>query len=332
MIEFFAQNTVLDGQGIIGMPNTYVKKAERERKAQTDTIVETLLGICTDPHAPPETKLGAVKTLKPIQDLEHQVAIKDQQISQKDEEIRQLKSQVETKNTELEAVGKEWEAALEQSRSYAEKIESLERDNKKLADEHTECSTQLTTTQAERDAAVERAEQAEADVEKLTASLQILADEFVPPQERHSTASRQFRTHGLNLSTHWYTVLDLQGALRYEDEMKQLEKLIAEAKKQQRPLRSMVTYLKSDAETFRDLFLYELVLHRGEWLEKSLVNFFQAQKADYSKWHTWCNGETSATDDNEEYESFCEGRLAYNQAVKLGCYLTFPAPKPASAD
>src|SRR5438876_2624176 len=63
------------------MPNTYVKKAERERKAQTDTIVETLLGICTDPHAPPETKLGAVKTLKPIQDLEHQVAIKDQQIS-----------------------------------------------------------------------------------------------------------------------------------------------------------------------------------------------------------------------------------------------------------
>ena len=97
MIEFFAQNTVLDGQGIIGMPNTYVKKAERERKAQTDTIVQTLLGICTDPHAPPETKLGAVKTLKPIQDLEHQVAIKDQQISQKDEEIRQLKSQVETK-------------------------------------------------------------------------------------------------------------------------------------------------------------------------------------------------------------------------------------------
>src|SRR3989442_14767801 len=171
-----------------------------------------------------------------------------------------------------------------------------------------------------------RARGAGPDVEKLTASLQILADEFVPPQERHSTASRQFRTHGLNLSTHWYTVLDLQGALRYEDEMKQLEKLIAEAKKQQRPLRSMVTYLKSDAETFRDLFLYELVLHRGEWLEKSLVNFFQAQKADYSKWHTWCNGETSATDDNEEYESFCEGRLAYNQAVKLGCYLTFPAP------
>src|SRR5438093_1371380 len=52
--------------------------------------------VLTRTHLP-ETKLGAVKTLKPIQDLEHQVAIKDQQISQKDEEIRQLKSQVETK-------------------------------------------------------------------------------------------------------------------------------------------------------------------------------------------------------------------------------------------
>jgi hypothetical protein len=315
------------------MPNTYIKKADRERKAQTDTVVQTLLDICNDPHASPETKLGAVKTLRPIQELQQQLERKDQQFTQKDEEIELLKRQLEIKNTELEAAGKEWEAALEQSRSYADKVEPLEIHNKKLAEECTHCCTQLRTTQAEKDSAIKRAEMAEAHVGELTACLRILAEEFVLPEDRYSTALRQFKTHGVKLSDYWYRLLDLEGARRYEDEMKRLEELITAAKKQERPpFQSMGCYLESDAEFFRDLFLYELLVHRADWSEKSLASFFQAEKADYSKWLKWYSGESCAADEKGEYEKFSRGKLAYSQALELGRYLTFRGPKSGSAD
>ena len=244
-----------------------------------------------------------MKVLKPIQELQQQLKLKDHELTQKDEEFDKLKRQVEAQNIELEAAGKEWEAALEKSRSYADKVESLERDNKTLAEERTNCCTQLKTTQAERDSAIKRAKMAEAHVGELTASLKILADEFVLPEERHSTALRQVKMHGLKLSAYWYGLLDLPGARRYEDEMKRLEEFIAKAIKQERPpLSSMGCYRESDAEFFRDLFLYELLVHRAEWLEKSLANFFQAQKADYSKWLNWYSGGSSAADDKGEYE------------------------------
>ena len=47
------------------MPNTYVRKADREWEAQMKKSLKTLYDICDDSTATPETKLGAIKQLKP---------------------------------------------------------------------------------------------------------------------------------------------------------------------------------------------------------------------------------------------------------------------------
>ncbi len=300
------------------MPNTYVRKAEREWQAQINKSVQTLLALCDDPTANPETKLGAVKLLRPIQQLQQQLHIKDEQISQKDEEIRELKKQLERMSKEFDEAHKQLEAALEDKRAYEKQIKELETDNKELADEHTGCNEQLTRAERERGAAIDRAERAEAAVESVIKSLEILVDEFVPAQERHSTALRQFDAHGTRLSSHWYELLDLNNALRHKTELKKLTELIAQARKQERPWRPGIVYLTSDAEVFGDIFLYQLLVQRDKWLEKSLVDFFQSEGADYSKWLNWDSGESSATGDEIERRRFGQARHDYRTTETSG--------------
>lgn len=160
---------------------------------------------------------------------------------------------------------------------------------------------------------------AEAVAEELIGSLKILVDEFVSPQERHSTGLRQFKAHGTKLSLHWYRLLDLTNALRHESEPKKLRELIAEARKQQRPLGPGLVYLTpDDAEFFGDIFLYGLLVRRDKWLEKSLIDFFQSEGADYSKWLSWENGEASTTNDERERRRFYRARQDYRAALKQG--------------
>jgi hypothetical protein len=301
------------------MPNTYVRKAEREREALIRKSVQTLLAICDDPTASPETKLGAVKQLRSIQELQEQLSIKDEQLSHKDEDASGLERQLEQKSKALEAVEKQLQAALEGNKCYETKIDVLETDNKKLADERTDCDKRLTTIEREKSAAIDRAKNAEAVAEGLIGSLKILADEFVPAQQRHSTALRQFKAYGPKLSNHWYGLLDFSNAIRHEIEHKKLRELIVEARKQERPLGPGLVYVTpDDAEFFGAIFLYWLLVQRDKWLEKSLIDFFRSEGADYSKWLSWDNGEASATNGEIERKRFLRARQDYHIALKQG--------------
>jgi hypothetical protein len=84
------------------MPDTYIKKSERERQARIDKSIQTLLALCDDPQAAPEQRLGAVKLLRPIEELQEQLHIKNERISEQDKEILKLKSELEVKTKELE--------------------------------------------------------------------------------------------------------------------------------------------------------------------------------------------------------------------------------------
>ncbi len=300
------------------MPNTYIKKSERERQARIDKSVQTLLALCDDPKAAPEQRLGAVKLLKPIEELQEQLDIENERISEQDKEILKLKSELEVKTKELELARKELEAAAKDKK----RMEELESSNKTLTDE-------LEATKSEKNAAIQRAEQAEADVNELTRSLKILVGKFVPPQARHSTALQHFDAHGTELSTHWYRALGLENPLRYKTEMKQLKELIAEARKQKRP--EGPVYLTSDAEVLGDIFLYRVLLQKDNWLQKSLVDFFQSEEADYSKWLHWHSGGESSAKDNES-NRFSMARRDYNAALKIAPYLTRIPKLEAASD
>lgn len=308
------------------MPNTYIKKSERERQARFDKSVQTLLAICDDPTAAPETKLGAVKQLNPIRDLEQQVSETNEQISERDKEILELKKQLETQHSELETArnelttaGKKLEAVLEDIKTQGKKIEQLESDNKQLVDERADSCEQLSAIRAEKDAATKRADDSEAKVKELISTLKILADEFVQPQDRHSTALRHCRTYSTKLSSYWYAELDLGNAYRYEDEIKKLKELMARARKQERPLLPYTVYLESDAEVFGNIFLYELLFDREKWLQKSLVDFFKSEGVDYSTWlHWYSDTESSVPKETIEANRFRNARRAYNDALRLG--------------
>jgi chromosome segregation ATPase len=308
------------------MPNIYIKKAERERQARLDKSVQTLLAICDDPKATPETKLGAVKQLNPIWDREQRISERNEQLSERDEEILKLKKQLETEHSELETARNELataaqqlEAVLEDTKTKGQKIEQLESDKKQLVAERAHWSEQLSAIRAEKDAATKRTEYSEAEVKELIPTLKILADEFVQPQDRHSTALRQFTKYSTQLSRYWYAELDLSNALRYEGEIKKLKELMAQARKQERPLLPYTVYLESDAECFGNMFLYELLLDREKWLQKSLVDFFKSEGADYSTWLRWySDAESSVLKETIETKRFCDARQAYNDASRLG--------------
>jgi seryl-tRNA synthetase len=302
------------------MPDTYIKKSERERQARIDKSIQTLLALCDDPKAAPEQRLGAVKLLRPIEELQEQLHIKNERISEQDKEILKLKSELEVKTKELELARKELETAAKDKK----RIEEPESNNKTLTDK-------LEATKSEKDAAIKRAEQAEADVNELTRSLKILVDEFVPPQARHSTALQHFDAHGTKLSTHWYRALGLENPLRYKREMKQLKELIADARKQKRP--EGPVYLASDAEVLGDIFLYRVLLQKDKWLQKALVDFFQSERADYSKWLHWhSGGQSSATDNKSENLRFRQARHDYNAALGVAPHLTRIPKLEAASD
>ena len=308
------------------MPNIYIKKSERERQARLDKSVQTLIAICDDPTATPETKLGAVKQLNPIRDLEQRVSERNEQLSERDQKILDLTKQLETEHSELETAhnelataGKQLEAVLEDTKTMEKKIEQLESDNKQLVDECAHWGEQLSAIREEKDAATKRADDSAAEVKKFISTLTILADEFVQPQDRHSTALRQFRACGTKLSSYWYAELDLGNALRYEGEIKKLKDLMAQARKQERPVLPYKVYLESDAECFGNMFLYELLLDPEKWLQKSLVDFFKSEGVDYWTWLGWySDAESLVLKETIEAKRFRNARQAYNDALRLG--------------
>jgi chromosome segregation ATPase len=309
------------------MPNTYVRKALREREAKIKKSGQTLLAICDDSTASPETKLRAVRLLKPIQELQEQLSTKDEQISRKDEEAGELKRQLKLKSEALEAVEKKLQTALKENKCNEEKIDELKTDYGKLAHEREDFDERIANIEEEKNAALDRAKKAEAEAEKLVGSLKILADEFVPPQDRRSTGLRQLKAHGTTLSIHWYLLLDIFNALRHERELEQLRKQMAEAKKQERPVGPGILYETPDhAEFFGGIFLYLLLVERDRWLEESLIDFFRSEGVDYLKWLSWENGEASAANDEWKRKRFLRIRQEHDTVVRQGFRLLSPIP------
>jgi hypothetical protein len=112
---------------------------------------------------------------------------------------------------------------------------------------------------------------------------------------------------------------ELTNALRHKKELKELTELMAEARKQERPLGPGLVYITlDDDEFFGDIFLYCLLVQRDKWLEKSLIDFFQSEGVDYSKWLDWDNGESSAANNEGERRRFCRARQDYHTALKQG--------------
>ena len=274
--------------------------------------LKTLYDICDDSTATPETKLGAIKQLKPIQELQKQLTTKSELISQRDDEAPELNRQPELGNKALEAVEKQLKVAVEDKDCNNKKIDVLETDNRRLADERAQFDKALVTIETERDAAIARAKKAEAEAERLIASLTILADEFVPPQDRRSVGLRQLKAHRTELSTHWYLLMDAFDAHRHESELIKLRELLTEVRKEERPKGFVLYVIPDDAEFFGEMFLYRLLVERDKWLEKSLVDFFKSERADYSKWLNWDNGEPAATNDERERRRFCQARENYH--------------------
>ena len=98
-----------------------------------------------------------------------------------------------------------------------------------------------------------------------------------------------------------------------------LSALIAEARQQERPKGYGLVYITPDDDKFfGDIFLYGLLVERDKWLEKSLIDFFQSQWADYAKWLSWENREAAATNDEGEHRRFCQARQDYRVELKQG--------------
>jgi hypothetical protein len=309
------------------VPNTYIKKAERERDARTKKTIKTLLDICDDSTATPETKLGAIRQLKPIQALQEQLLAKNEEITRKDEESSELKGKLDEKHKAIETLEKELKAALNDNDCHEKKIYVLETDNKKLTAERANFDNRFKIMEGGKNVAIESEKKAKAEAKELIGSLKILVDEFVPVEKRRSTGLRQFEAYGFKLSGHWYLLLDTFNALRYERELKQLRKQMAEAKKQQRQVGPGIVYLTPDhAEFFSGIFLYALLIERNKWQKESLIDFFRSEGVDYSKWLSWEHGEAPATNDERERKRFLRIRQEYGVAVEDGLPLSLPTP------
>src|SRR5438874_6400687 len=107
------------------MPKTNVRRADRKWEAQIKKSLKTRYDICDDSTATPETRLGAIKQLKPIQELQKQLTTKSELIFQRDEEARELNRQLKLGNKALEAVEKQLKAAVEDKECNNNKIDAL---------------------------------------------------------------------------------------------------------------------------------------------------------------------------------------------------------------
>src|SRR5579872_778588 len=168
------------------MPKKYVSKAQQEKDAKTRKRVQALEAIQDDPNTSPETRLAAIKHLTTLEGFEEQLALKDKEILQQQTEISHFKQQLDSKTQELESAHKKLQTLEESKKVCDARIEQLETDNKLLIGGRSECNEQLAKAKTEISTTSNRADRAEAHVEKLVPTFKFLADQFVPPEEREA--------------------------------------------------------------------------------------------------------------------------------------------------
>ena len=298
------------------MPNKYVSKAVREKDAKKRKHAKVLEAIADDPNANPETKLAAIKTLITLEGLQEQLALKDKEILQQETEISHLKQQLDTNTQELEAAHKKLQTLEESRKGCDARIEQLEADKKVLIGGRSDCNEQLAKAKTEISTTSNRADRAEANVEKLVQTLEFLAHQFVPPEDREAIGWKHFNEKGMELSYYWYQTLNFFEAWRHRDELEKLKGRMQEAKKQTRPmLNRMGCYLETDEQYFAGILLYQLLVEeREKWLEKSLIEFFRTERVDYSKWLKWDSDELVNNGGDHEWNEFIKARRAYRDS------------------
>jgi hypothetical protein len=299
------------------MPKKYVSKAQQEKDAKTRKRVQALEAIQDDPNASPETKLAAIKYLTTLEGFQEQLALKDKEILQQQTEISHLKQQLDTNTQELETAHKKLQTLEESKKDCDAQIEQLEADKKVLIGDRSDCNEQLAKAKTEISTTSNRADHAEADVEKLVQTLKFLAGQFVPPKEREAIGWKHWDEKGMELSWYWYQTLNFFEAKRHREELEKLKARMQEAKKQTRPiLNHMGCYLQTDEQHFAGILLYQLLVEEREkkWLERSLIEFFPTEGVDYSKWRKWDSDELVNNGGDHEWNRFIEARRAYRDS------------------
>ena len=298
------------------MPKKYVSKAQRERDAKIRKRVKVLEAVADDPNASPEIKLATIKTLTALEGLQEQLGLKDEEILQQKTAISQLKQQLDTNTQELEAAHKKLQTLEESKKGCDARIEQLEADKKVLTGDRSDCNEQLAKARTEISTTSNRADRAEANVEKLVQTLEFLADQFVPPEAREAIGWKHYDEKGMELSPYWYQTLNFFEALRHRAELEKLKGRMQEAKKQTRPmLNRMGCYLETDEQYFAGILLYQLLVEeREKWLEKSLIEFFRTERIDYSKWLKWDSDELVNNGGDYEWNEFIKARRAYRDS------------------
>jgi len=298
------------------MPKKYVSKAQQEKDAKTRKRAQVLEAILDNPNAAPEAKLTAYKHLTALEGLQEQLGLKDEEILKQETEIRHLKQQLDTKTQELEAAHKKLQTLEESKKGCDARIEQLEADNKVLIGARSDCNEQLAKAKMEISTTSNRADDAKANVVELVQTLKFLADEFVPPEEREAIGWKHWDEKGMKLSWYWYQTLNFFEAKRHREEVEKLKARMQEAKKQKRPmLNHMGCYPETDEQYFAGILLYQLLVEeREKWLEKSLIEFFRAERVDYSKWLKWDSDELVSNGGDHEWKEFREARRAYRES------------------
>jgi hypothetical protein len=260
--------------------------------------------------------LAAFKNLTTLEGLQEQLGLKDEEILQQRTEISHLKQQLDTKTQELEAAHKKLQTLEESKKVCDAQIEQLEADNKVLIGARSDCNEQLAKAKMEISTTSNRADEAKARVVELVQTLEFLADQFVPPEEREAIGWKHFGEKGWKLSAYWYQILNFFEAFRHREELEKLNARMQEAKKQKRPmLNHMGCYPEPDEQYFAGSLLYQLLVEeREKWLEKSLIEFFRAERVDYSKWRKWDSDELVNNDGDYEWKEFREARRAYRES------------------
>jgi DNA repair exonuclease SbcCD ATPase subunit len=301
------------------MPKKYVSKAQQEKDAKTRKRVQALEGILDDPNARPEAKLAAFKNLRTLEELQEQLRLKDEKSLQQETEISHLKQQLDTKTQELEAAHKKLQTLEESKKRCDARIEQLEADKKGLIGGLSDCNEQLAKAKTEISTTSNRADRAEAHVEKLVPTFKFLADQFVPSEEREAIGWKHWDEKGMELSPYWYQTLHFFEALRHREELEKLKAQMQETKRQTRPiLNHMGCYLDTDEQHFAGILLYQLLVEGREkkWLEKSLIEFFRTERVDYSKWRKWDSDELVNNGGDHEWNRFIGARRAYRDLMK----------------
>ena len=298
------------------MPKKYVSKAQQEKDAKTRKRAQVLEAILDNPNAAPEAKLTAYKHLTALEGLQEQLGLKDEEILQQGTEISHLKEQLDTKTKELEAAHKKLQTLEESKKVCDAQIEQLEADKKGLIGALSDCNEQLAKAKTEISKTSNRADRAEAEVEKLVPTFKFLVDQFVPPEAREAIGWKHWDEKGMELSWYWYQALNFFEAKRHREELEKLKGRMQEAKKQRRPiLIRMGGYLQTDEQCFAGILLYQLLVEeREKWLEKSLIEFFREERADYLKWLKWDSDELVNNGGDHEWERFIEARSAYRDS------------------